>query len=106
MTQLNIATLVKKLPQKFQPQHAGDMHSVFQFTVLDTDSFYLQISQGQCSCQFGEHPDPSVTLEMDEATLLRVMTGEQDGMSAYLKGQLRASGNIILATQLGKLFQR
>jgi putative sterol carrier protein len=38
--------------------------------------------------------------------LIRLIEGEQDGMSAYLKGQLRAEGDVMLATRLGKLFSR
>jgi putative sterol carrier protein len=38
--------------------------------------------------------------------LIRIISGEQDGMGAYMKGQLRAEGNVMLATRLGKLFSR
>ena len=43
---------------------------------------------------------------MDEAVFIGVVTGEIDGMSAFMKGQLRAEGDVMLATKLGKLFKK
>ena len=51
-----------------------------------------------------EHDDPSVTLSMDAETLQEVMSGETDGMQAFMAGQLRAEGDMMLATKLGELF--
>jgi putative sterol carrier protein len=42
---------------------------------------------------------------MDESTFIGVIQGEIDGMSAFMKGLLRAEGDVMLATKLGKLFR-
>ncbi|MBV0932174.1 SCP2 sterol-binding domain-containing protein [Marinobacterium weihaiense] len=103
---LTLERIVNKLPDKFNPEQASNLDAVLQFRLTDADSFYIQIQQQACYSQFGEHDDPSLVLHLDEATLMRVISGEQDGMSAYLKGHLRAEGNVMLATRLGKLFSR
>ncbi len=52
----------------------------------------------------GAHDDPSVTLIMNSETLQGIVSGETDGMQAFMAGQLRAEGDMMLATKLGELF--
>lgn len=103
---LTLERIVNKLPQKFNPDQANGLDAVFQFRLSDAEAFYISIQDNECQSRFGTHEDPNLVLHLDEATLIRVINGEQDGMSAYLKGQLRAEGNVMLATRLGKLFSR
>ncbi|SIQ28872.1 SCP2 sterol-binding domain-containing protein [Marinobacterium stanieri] len=103
---LSIDRIVQKMPQKFNAENAKGLDAVIQFRLTDADSFYVHVRPDGCDSQIGLHDDPSLTLHLDQATLTAVISGEQDGMSAYLKGQLRAEGNVMLATKLGKLFNR
>lgn len=107
MTQpLTLERIVSKLPQKFNPDQAAGLNAIFQFRLSDAEPFYIDIRDGECTSEYGLHEDPSLVLHLDEATLIRVISGEQDGMGAFMKGQLRAEGNVMLATRLGKLFSR
>ena len=103
---LSIERIVRKLPEKFNPENASGMDAVIQFRLTDADSFFVHVQPQSCDSQLGLHEDPNLTLHLDQATLTAVINGELDGMSAYLKGQLRAEGNVMLATKLGKLFSR
>lgn len=103
---LTLEKIVQKLPAKFNPEQARGLNAVYQFNLNDADDFYLTISETTCTSSYGNHKDPDITLIMNETTLIRVISGEQDGMSAFMKGQLRAEGNVMLATRLGKLFKR
>lgn len=103
---ITVQKVIDKLTSRFQPEAAADMSKVFQFILEDDQNFFIDINDGQCSPAEGEHPDPSITLLMDSETFIRVVTGEQDGLSAFMKGQLRAEGDVMLATQLGKLFKK
>jgi putative sterol carrier protein len=103
---LTLERIVNKLPEKFNPDQAKGLNAVFQFRLTDAESFFIRIAEDSCQSCYGEHDDPNLVLHLDEDTLIRVISGEQDGMSAYLKGQLRAEGNVMLATRLGKLFSR
>ena len=107
MTRLmTLEKIIQKLPTKFNPAKAEGLNVTYQFNLSDAENFYIRIQESHCETEYGSHTDPDITLIMDEATLIRIMTGEQDGMSAYMKGQLRAEGNVMLATRLGKLFDR
>lgn len=103
---LTLEKIVQKLPTKFNPSQASGLNAVYQFTLNDAEDFYLSIDETSCSSHYGRHQDPDITLVMDEATFIRVIKGDQDGMSAFMKGQLRAEGNVMLAMRLGKLFRR
>lgn len=105
-TNLSLAKVVQNLPEKFNPSYAEKLNAIFQFKISDASAFFIDVQETFCESHYGEHPDPNVTLIMDEATLIRVINGEQDGMNAFMKGQLRAEGDVMLATRLGKLFSR
>lgn len=103
---LTIERVIERLASRFDPQAADDLSAVFQYRLEDYAPFYIAIAEGQCQVIRGEHDDPNITLIMDQATFMAVINGEMDGMSAFLKGRLRAEGNVMLATRLPKLFKR
>lgn len=88
---------------RFNADAAADLEAVFQFVVDDTP-FYLDINQGSCDMQEGQHDDPSITIILSEETMKGLMTGDVNGMQAFMSGDLKVEGNMMLATQLGKLF--
>ena len=103
---ITLERVFNKLTDRFNSEAASDLNKVFQFSITDADSFYLNIQDGSLSSAWGEHKDPNITLYMDEAVFIGVVTGEIDGMSAFMKGQLRVEGDVMLATKLGKLFKK
>ncbi|MBF7052373.1 SCP2 sterol-binding domain-containing protein [Halomonas sp. KAO] len=92
------------LTSRFDPKAASGMDEVFQFHFDDAESHYLVIQNESLSVEQGEHDDPSVSLTMSTATLKGLMTGEVNGMTAFMTGKLKATGNIMLATKLTSLF--
>lgn len=98
-----IAEVFKKLESRFTPSAAAGVDVVFQFTV-DTDHYHLIIKNSQCVLAKGEHPDPSVTLIVDNETFDELVAGELNGMQAYMSGRLRAEGDLMLATRLSEYF--
>ncbi|KXJ57718.1 SCP2 sterol-binding domain-containing protein [Neptuniibacter pectenicola] len=103
---ITVANVIEKLPSRFVKENATDFEATFQFTLDDEQDFHITIAEGACSIHEGEHPDPNVTLIMDAETMVDVITGQKDGMSAFMTGKLRAEGNVMLATKLSKLFSR
>ncbi|MEO9273831.1 SCP2 sterol-binding domain-containing protein [Marinomonas sp. 5E14-1] len=89
---------------RFDADEADDMEAVFQFDLDDADSYHLSINDGKCEMGEGDHDDPTVTLSMDLDTLKDVMSGELDGMTAFMQGKIRADGDIMLATKLTQIF--
>ncbi|MBH8578731.1 SCP2 sterol-binding domain-containing protein [Bisbaumannia pacifica] len=95
-----------KLHSRFDAAAAQGMDEVFQFNFTDTDNHYLAVKDGELDIQQGDHDAPSVTLSLSTDTLKGVMSGEINGMSAFMTGKLKATGNVMLATRLTSLFPR
>jgi len=97
-------TIFDAMIKRFDQEAAGDMDAVFQFELDDAEDHYVMVSNGECQLNLGEHDDAAVTLSMDTETLAAVMSGELDGMQAFMQGKIRADGDIMLATKLTEIF--
>ncbi|MGP8292256.1 SCP2 sterol-binding domain-containing protein [Halomonas sp. AOP43-A1-21] len=100
---MSVNTL-EKLQARFNPEAAEGMDEVFQFHFSDAGDHYLVIKDRTLDVQEGEHDDPSVSLSMSTDTLKGIMSGDINGMTAFMTGKLKATGNVMLATKLTSLF--
>lgn len=98
------ADLFNNIQSQFNPDAARGLDVVFQFVIEGADTYHLVVKDGSCELAKGEHDDPSVTLIMDEDTLKEIVTGELNGMQAFMAGRLRTEGDMMLATRLSELF--
>jgi putative sterol carrier protein len=79
----------------------------FQFTFNEDPAFYLQVNTSRCSLISGVCEDPDITLIIDNhQTCWGLLTGDLDGMEAFMSGNYRADGNIVLSQLLLYLFHR
>ncbi|MFA5677874.1 MAG: SCP2 sterol-binding domain-containing protein [Pseudomonas sp.] len=100
----SVAEIINNMENKFNPAAAAGLDLVFQFNIEDDSNFYAVIKDGACNVAQGDAEDPNVTLIMDSETLNGVISGETDGMQAFMGGKLRAEGDMMLALKLGELF--
>ncbi|MGI2027915.1 SCP2 sterol-binding domain-containing protein [Endozoicomonas acroporae] len=98
------AEIIESMKSRFNTDAAAGVDEIFQFDIEDADAYHLIIKDGALDIVAGTHDDPSVTLIMDSETMSGVMSGEIDGMQAFMMGKLRAEGNMMLATKLGSYF--
>jgi putative sterol carrier protein len=79
----------------------------FQFEAQAEAPLFLTANQQAFALYPGTHQVPTLTLFVrDHATALRLLTGEEDGMAAFMAGSYRADGNIILSQLLLYVFQQ
>ncbi len=90
--------------KRFDSSAAGGLNAIFQYQIEDGEAYHICIDEGGCSIKTGEHDSPTVTLTLNEDTLAEIMTGETDGMQAFMSGQLTVTGDLMLATRLPELF--
>lgn len=100
----DLQTIFSAMEQRFSSSAAGDLSAVFQYQISDGEAWNVTVDNGTCKVEQGEHSDPTVTLTMDSQTLEDVMSGEIDGMQAFMTGRIQASGDIMLATRLTSIF--
>lgn len=103
---ITVTQVIEKLSSRFLPENTQGITATFQFVLNDADDFYFSIAEQQLTVERGEHHDPDITLITNSTTFISVVTGQKDGMSAYLSGKLRAEGNVMLATRLSKFFSK
>lgn len=101
---MSVKNTFEQLESNFNPEAARGLDLVFQFDIEDDKTYHLVIKDGTCTLVEGANEDPSVTLIMNSETLNGIVSGETDGMQAFMAGQLRAEGDMMLATKLGELF--
>lgn len=100
----DLQSIFSEMEKRFNAQAAAGVESVFQYEIDDSEHWFVAVEGGQCSVSQGQHDEPTVTLAMDVATLQDVLSGETDGMQAFMAGRIRADGNIMEATRLATLF--
>ena len=99
-----VAKAVEAMKAKFNPEAAAGLDLVFGFRIDETQNFSLIVKDKTCELKEGENPDAQVTLVMDAETMKGIVSGETDGMQAFMGGKLRAEGDMMLAMKLSELF--
>lgn len=78
---------------------------VYQCCLDAGDSYYLDIKDGALECKIGYHDAPTLTLYFpDIRTPLHIADGSLDPMTAFLRGDFRADGHLMLVMQYLMLF--
>ncbi|WP_426199134.1 SCP2 sterol-binding domain-containing protein [Pseudomonas sp. DC3200b2] len=95
---------IESMKAKFNPAAAQGLDLVFGFRIDEDKHYNLIVKDGTCDIQEGENPDANVTLVMDSETLEGIVSGNTDGMQAFMQGKLRAEGDMMLAMKLSELF--
>ncbi|MET4693147.1 SCP2 sterol-binding domain-containing protein [Endozoicomonas lisbonensis] len=98
--------ILSGLSDRFDAGAAAGLNIVFQFNITDGDPFHIDVNDGTCDIVEGTSNNPSVSLISDTDTFVGIMTGEVNGMQAFMTGKLRTEGNMMLASKLGELFKQ
>ncbi len=95
------------LPGRYNPGlNAGTFASVqFHFTGADAADWTLEIDGPSCRTAPGTLAAPAVTLTVDSADFMALLSGELAPMAAFMRGKLRLKGNTSLAMKLPGFFQ-
>lgn len=100
----DINSLLDDMQQRFDPNAASGLDAIFQYDITDNGSWQIEVKDDACKISEGSLSDPNVTLAMDLDTLASILSGETDGMQAFMSGSIQATGDVMLATQLADLF--
>jgi putative sterol carrier protein len=101
--------IVEALPRYLVPEKAGSTKATIQFDLSGEHAgkWWVKIHDGQAESGSGDAPDPAnLTLVADSADFVKIMTGQMDGMSAFMSRKLQVKGDMGLAVKLQTLFKR
>jgi putative sterol carrier protein len=94
------------MPRAFNRDAAVGLDAVFQYNIEGAESgaWYVVVKDQTCTVSEGVHASPSVSLKMADKDWIAMCNGELDGMSAFMGGKLKISGDIMLAQRIASLF--
>jgi putative sterol carrier protein len=94
--------LLSKLPGAFVPASADGSNCVIQFSLANPA--HVVIDGGNCALVQGAAPSPDLTITMEDADFVDMMTGKLNGMQAFMTGKLQIDGDLMLAQKMTKFF--
>lgn len=109
MTYQTTTELFEDLENRFQADAAETLEATFQFHITDIDGdcpadWIVRVDNGSCKVEPGQADEPTVTMTISEPVWLELGRGEKGALSAFMSGQIKAGGNVMLAQKLGPVF--
>jgi len=104
---LTIADLMARMPGAFLPEKAAGLDAViqFKFTGAEPGDWYATVKDGKVEVAQGAAPSPKMTLSADSSEYVKILTGELDGMQAFMQGKIKLTGDLNLAMKLTQMFK-
>jgi putative sterol carrier protein len=105
-----IVTSVKNyfetLPERFIASASKGMNAVFQFELSGDGggTYHVLVTDGAMSIVEGAHAAPSATIKMAADNYVKMVNGQLNGTMAYMKGQMKVTGNMMLAQKMQAIF--
>ena len=100
---------VADLPAVFLADKAGDLEAVVHWTVTGrpdggTDTLELVIAGGTLKASREPSRTPRLTLTLGPVDFLKMVTGNANPRLLFLRGRMKARGDLGLTTRFPKLF--
>jgi putative sterol carrier protein len=95
------------MPGRLNPQAAQGVDCVIQFDLTGDGGgqYHCRVKDGAATVSQGPHPSPNMTFTMAAQDWVDLTSGKLDGMSAFMSGKLRVSGDMGLAMKFQTLFR-
>jgi putative sterol carrier protein len=106
-TEKVLGQIFQYMAGRFQPDRAGSQSAVIGWDITSpegTHSYQLQVADGTCTVVQGNAEPSRVTLGMALPDFLRFLTGQLDGMQAFMTGKLKLSGDMMFAQSMQSWF--
>ncbi|MEU4196220.1 SCP2 sterol-binding domain-containing protein [Kribbella sp. NPDC026611] len=105
--------IFRRMPEYLRPARAAGFDAVISWQITGAggdgtpetvDEYRIRIHDGRCTILDERPVAPDISIRTDPATLLRIVTGNEDPVLAVLKQRLSVRGDLALAARLTKLF--
>ena len=105
--------IFRRMPEYLRPARAAGFDAVISWQITGAggagrpdaiDEYWIRVHDGRCTV-LPTHPGiADISIRTDPATLLRIVTGNEDPVLAVLKQRLSVRGDLAQAARLTKLF--
>ena len=101
--------IFRRMPEYLRPARANGFEAVIAWQITGAggggvDEYLIRVHDGRCDVLTGHTAQPEISVRTDPATLLKIVTGNEDPVTAVLKQRLSVRGDLALAARLTKLF--
>jgi putative sterol carrier protein len=102
----SVKEVFETMPRVFNVAAAAGLNLVFQFHITgdQASDWHVVVENNACQVTEGIHNAPTVSLTMADQDWLAICNGTLDGMTAFMMGKLRATGDIMAAQRIQSLF--
>ncbi len=92
--------------ENFNPQAAEDLEAVFQWEVVGDGggTWHIKVADGKAELFEGANDAPTVSQICSTDLFLGMVNMEIDGMQAFMSGQLKMTGDLMVAQKIYDLF--
>lgn len=106
MAETDVKEVFEKVTGFFNKSAAQGLDAVFLFNITGDEGgmWNVNIKDGVCEVQEGTHDAPTVTLTLSSEDWLAMVNKELNPVQAFMSGQLKVSGDIMLAQRIPELF--
>ena len=101
--------IFRRMPEYLRPARANGFEAVIAWQITGAggggvDEYLIRVHDGRCDVLAEHAAQPEISVRTDPATLLKIVTGNEDPVTAVLKQRLSVRGDLALAARLTKLF--
>ena len=102
MTQ-TVREFFESLPSRVDASKTAGMNNSYRFDVEGAGSWTVNVRDGAIDVS-EDGADADCTITTSEENFQRILSGEQNPMTAYMSGKLKVKGDMGAAMKLQKLF--
>ena len=90
----------------FKRDAAAGLDIVIQYNIEGGEGgdWYVVIKDQTCTVSEGLHSSPTLTMKLADKDWIAMCNGQLNGMTAFMTGKLKATGDLMLAQRLTTLF--
>ncbi len=95
---MDAKTLLKRMPELLDKEAAGDTNAVIQYDI--SEPVYQVLENGELTVHEGQASAPDLIISMADDDLVKLFSGELNGMTAFMNGKVKLQGDMMLAQRL------
>jgi putative sterol carrier protein len=105
---MDAGQLIEGLIKGFPPEKAAGMKADIQLHLTGEGGgdWLIRIADSKITAAPGSTPSPQLTISAALADIAAITEGKLDGMSAFMQGKIKLSGDTNLAMRMVGLFKR
>ncbi len=102
----DVAAIFDGVKEKVDKYKVQGMNATYQFNITGDGGgeWSVALADGDVTVGTGTADNPSITLTMDGADFLDLISGKLNGQTAFLTGKLKIQGDMTLAMKLQAVF--